>query len=108
MGQQKKMFQFDGEIQCQKYIQKKVYEEKMDMKAVIKAIAPYISVILMGIGVYADNHTKSAMLEYRLSIVEKDKDALKDDLKSIKDLLYSIDTRLSIFGVQLEERTGSR
>lgn len=80
----------------------------MDMKAVIKAIAPYISVILMGIGVYANNHTKSAMLEYRLSIVEKDKDALKDDLKSIKDLLYSIDTRLSIFGVQLEERTGGR
>ena len=80
----------------------------MDMKNLIKAIAPYISVILMGIGVYANNHTKSAMLEYRLSIVEKDKDALKDDLKSIKDLLYSIDTRLSIFGVQLEERTGSR
>lgn len=80
----------------------------MDMKNVIKAIAPYISVILMGVGVYANNHTKSAMLEYRLSIVEKDKDALKDDLKSIKDLLYSIDTRLSIFGVQLEERTGSR
>ena len=78
----------------------------MDMKNVIKAIAPYISVILMGVGVYANNHTKSAMLEYRLSIVEKDKDALKDDLKSIKDLLYSIDTRLSIFGVQLEERTG--
>ena len=80
----------------------------MDMKNVIKAIAPYISFILMGIGLYADNHTKSAMLEYRLSIVEKDKDALKDDLKSIKDLLYSIDTRLSIFGVQLEERTGNR
>ena len=80
----------------------------MDMKNVIKAIAPYISVILMGVGVYANNHTKSAMLEYRLSIVEKDKDALKDDLKSIKDLLYSIDTRLSIFGVQLEERTGGR
>lgn len=78
------------------------------MKNIIKAIAPYISVILMGVGVYANNHTKSAMLEYRLSIVEKDKDALKDDLKSIKDLLYSIDTRLSIFGVQLEERTGGR
>ena len=78
------------------------------MKNLIKSIAPYISVILMGIGVYANNHTKSAMLEYRLSIVEKDKDALKDDLKSIKDLLYSIDTRLSIFGVQLEERTGGR
>lgn len=91
-----------------KNLQKKIYEEKMDMKNVIKAIAPYISFILMGIGLYADNHTKSAMLEYRLSIVEKDKDALKDDLKSIKDLLYSIDTRLSIFGVQLEERTGGR
>lgn len=78
------------------------------MKNFIKAIAPYISVILMGVGVYANNHTKSAMLEYRLSIVEKDKDALNDDLKSIKDLLYSIDTRLSILGVQLEERTGSR
>jgi len=74
------------------------------MKNLIKAIAPYISVILMGVGVYANNHTKSAMLEYRLSIVEKD----KDDLKSIKVLLYSIDTRLSIFGVQLEERTGGR
>ena len=60
----------------------------------------------MGIGVYADNHTKAAMLEYRLSIVERDNDVLKDDLKSIKDLLYSIDTRLSVFGAQLEERTG--
>lgn len=49
-----------------------------------------------------------AMLEYRLQAVEKDKDDLKSDLKSIKDVLYRIDTRLSVFGTQLEERTGTK
>ena len=79
---------------------------KFSIKDLIKAIAPYISVILMGVGVYANNHTKSAMLEYRLSIVEREKDDLRNDLKSIKDVLYRIETRLSVFGTQLEERTG--
>ena len=76
------------------------------MKNIAKLIAPYITTILAAIGVYAEGHTKMAMMEYRITSVEKSTDDLGTDIKDIKSLLYSIDTRLSIFGVQLEERTG--
>ena len=79
---------------------------KLTLKDLLKLIAPYLVAIGTGIGVYADGKTEIAMLEYRLQAVEKDKDDLKADLKSIKDVLYRIDTRLSVFGTQLEERTG--
>jgi len=79
---------------------------KLTIKDILKLIAPYLVAIGGAIGVYSDAQTKIAMLEYRLQAVEKDKDDLKADLKSIKDVLYRIDTRLSVFGTQLEERTG--
>lgn len=69
-------------------------------------IAPYIVAVGTCAGVYADAKTERAMLEYRLQAVEKDKDDLKADLKSIKDVLYRIDTRLSVAVTQIEERTG--
>ena len=78
----------------------------MKLSSVIKTIAPYITAILMGIGVYAENHTQMAMMQYRVEQVEKDKDGLSEDIKSIKSLLYSIDTRLSVYGAIVEERTG--
>ena len=79
---------------------------KLSLKDIVKLIAPYLVAIGGAIGVYADGKTELAMLEYRLQVVEKDKDDLRNDLKSIKDVLYRIDTRLSVFGAQLEERTG--
>jgi hypothetical protein len=82
---------------------------KLTLKDILKLvgmIAPYLVAIGGAIGVYADAKTERAMLEYRLQVVEKDKDDLKADLKSIKDVLYSIDTKISVFGTQLEERTG--
>ena len=79
---------------------------KLSLKDLVKLIAPYLVAIGGAIGVYADGKTELAMLEYRLQVVEKDKDDLRNDLKSIKDVLYRIDTRLSVFGAQLEERTG--
>ena len=78
----------------------------MKLSSVLKAIAPYITAILMGIGVYAENRTHMAMMQYRVEQVEKDKDGLAEDIKSIKSLLYSIDTRLSVYGAIVEERTG--
>ena len=75
------------------------------MKNVLKTIAPYITAILAAIGVYAESHTRMAMLEYKVSAVEQEQGGLKDDVKSIKDLLYSIDTRLSVYSVMLDERT---
>ena len=79
---------------------------KLSLKDIVKLIAPYLVAIGGAIGVYADGKTEQAMIEYRLQVVEKDKDDLRNDLKSIKDVLYRIDTRLSVFGTQLEERTG--
>ena len=79
---------------------------KLTLKDLVKLIAPYLVAIGGAIGVYADGKTEQAMIEYRLQVVEKDKDDLRNDLKSIKDVLYRIDTRLSVFGTQLEERTG--
>ena len=79
---------------------------KLSVKDLIKLIAPYLVAIGGVIGVYADGKSRFELMEYRVQVVEKDKDDLRNDLKSIKDVLYRIDTRLSVFGAQLEERTG--
>lgn len=79
---------------------------KISIKELAKLIAPYLVAIGGFIGVYADGKTRFELMEYRVAVVEKDKDVLREDLKSIKDVLYRIDTRLSVFGAQLEERTG--
>lgn len=75
------------------------------MKNFIKAIAPYITAILMAIGVYVDLHTKVSLLDYQVKEVKEENGSVKEDVKSIKDLLYSIDTRLSVYSVMLDERT---
>lgn len=79
---------------------------KISIKELAKLIAPYLVAIGGFIGVYADVKTRFELMEYRVVVVEKDKDVFREDLKSIKDVLYRIDTRLSVFGAQLEERTG--
>lgn len=79
---------------------------KMSIKDLVKLIAPYLVAIGGAIGVYADGKSRFELMEYRVTVVEKDKDDLRNDLKTIKDVLYRIDTRLSVFGTQLEERTG--
>lgn len=75
------------------------------MKNFIKAIAPYITAILMAIGVYVDLCTKVNLLDYQVKEVKEENGGIKEDVKSIKDLLYSIDTRLSVYSVMLDERT---
>ena len=79
---------------------------KISFIELAKLISPYLVAIGGFIGVYADSKTRFELMEYRVAVVEKDKDVLREDLKSIKDVLYRIDTRLSVFGAQLEERTG--
>lgn len=75
------------------------------MKDIAKLIAPYLTAILSAIGVYTTSQTKIAMLEYRCERMEQEQGGLKEDVKGIKDLLYSIDMKLNVFGAQLEERT---
>lgn len=77
---------------------------KLSLKDLVKLIAPYLVAIGGAIGVYADGKTEIAMLDYRVEQVEQ----YRDDIKAIKELLYSIDKRLSVFEVQLEERTGHK
>ena len=77
---------------------------KLTLKYLVKLIAPYLVAIGGAIGVYADGKTEIAMLDYRVEQVEQ----YRDDIKAIKELLYSIDKRLSVFEVQLEERTGRK
>ena len=77
---------------------------KLTLKDLVKLIAPYLVAIGGAIGVYADGKTEIAMLDYRVEQVEQ----YRDDIKAIKELLYSIDKRLSVFEVQLEERTGHK
>lgn len=78
----------------------------MKLSSVLKAIAPYITAILMGIGVYVDLHTKVSLLDYQVKEVKEENGGIKEDVKDIKSLLYSIDTRLSVYGAIVEERTG--
>lgn len=75
------------------------------MKDLAKLIAPYLTAILSAIGVYTTSQTKIAMLEYRCERMETEQGGIKEDVKGIKDLLYSIDMKLNVFGAQLEERT---
>ena len=77
---------------------------KISFKDLIKLLGPYLVAIGGAIGVYADGKTEIAMLDYRVEQVEQ----YRDDIKAIKELLYSIDKRLSVFEVQLEERTGHK
>lgn len=77
---------------------------KLTFKDLVKLIAPYLVAIGGAIGVYADGKTEIAMLDYRVEQVEQ----YRDDIKAIKELLFSIDKRLSVFEVQLEERTGRK
>lgn len=78
----------------------------MKLSSIFKAIAPYITAILMGIGVYVDLHTKVGLLDYQVKEVKEENGGIKEDVKDIKSLLYSIDTRLSVYGAIVEERTG--
>lgn len=77
---------------------------KFSLKELLKLLGPYLAVIGGVIGVYADGKTEIAMLDYRVEQVEQ----YRDDIKAIKELLFSIDKRLSVFEVQLEERTGRK
>lgn len=78
------------------------------MKNVLKTIAPYITAILAAVGVYVENSIRNAVMEYKVDAVQQEQGGLKEDVKSIKDLLYSIDTRLSIYSTILDERTGRK
>lgn len=78
------------------------------MKNVLKTIAPYITAILAAVGVYVDNSIRNAVMEYKVDAVQQEQGGLKEDVKSIKELLYSIDTRLSIYSTILDERTGRK
>lgn len=78
------------------------------MKNLLKTIAPYITAILAAFGVYAENSTRNAVMEYKVNAVQQEQGGIKDDVKSIKELLYSIDTRLSIYSTLLDERTGKK
>lgn len=80
----------------------------MKLSGVFKAIAPYITAILMGIGVYADLHTKVSLLDYQVKEVKEENGGIKEDVKDIKGLLYSIDTKIAIYATTLEERTGKK
>lgn len=77
---------------------------KISFKDIIKLLSPYLAAIGLAIGVYANGKTEIAMLDYRVEQVEQ----YRDDIKAIKELLFSIDKRLSVFEVQLEERTGRK
>lgn len=78
------------------------------MKNVLKTIAPYITAILAAVGVYVENSIRNAVMEYKVDAVQQEQGGLKEDVKSIKELLYSIDTRLSIYSTILDERTGRK
>lgn len=78
------------------------------MKNLLKMIAPYITAILAAVGVYVENSIRNAVMEYKVDAVQQEQGGLKEDVKSIKELLYSIDTRLSIYSTILDERTGRK
>lgn len=76
------------------------------MKEFFKLIAPYMTTILGFIGLYADNASKQKLLEYRVEKVELMQNTLGENVNSIKDLLYSINTKLEVYSVKSELCSG--
>lgn len=72
------------------------------MKEFFKLIAPYMTTIFAAIGLYADNASKQKLIEYRVEKVEQMQNTLGENVNSIKDLLYSINTKLEVYSVKSE------
>ena len=78
------------------------------MKDILKLLAPYITTIASAIALYASFQTRLGVLEYRTDKVEERSDAVVKDVGTIKDLLYAIDSKISVYATIVEERTGKR
>ena len=78
------------------------------MKDLFKLIAPYVTTIASSIALYASFQTRLGVLEYRTDKVEERSDAIVKDVGTIKDLLYAIDSKISVYATIVEERTGKK
>lgn len=76
------------------------------MKDLLKIIAPYITTIASAIALYASFQTRLGVLEYRTDKVEERSEGIIKDVGTIKDLLYAIDSKISVYATIVEERTG--
>ncbi|WP_405343530.1 hypothetical protein [Fibrobacter sp.] len=75
------------------------------MKEFFKLLAPYATTIASAIALYASFQTRLGVLEYRTDAIEERSTNLQNDIGSIKDLLYSIDTKIGVYAAILDERT---
>lgn len=75
------------------------------MKDIFKLLAPYVTTIVSAIAVYTSIQTRLSVLEYRTDAIEERSMSLQNDIGSIKDLLYSIDTKIGVYAAILDERT---
>ena len=78
------------------------------MKDLLKLIAPYITAIVTAIATYTSIQTRLSVIEYRVDSVEERSNVLQKDIGSIKDLLYSIDSKIGVYATILEERTAKK
>lgn len=78
------------------------------MKDFFKLLAPYIATIGSAIALYANFQTRVGVLEYRTNAMEERTKGVVEDIGSIKDLLYAIDSKLGVYSVLLDERTGRK
>lgn len=65
-----------------------------------------MTTVFAAIGLYADNASKQKLLEYRVEKVELMQNTLGENVNSIKDLLYSINTKLEVYSVKSELCSG--
>ena len=78
------------------------------MKDVLKLLAPYATAIASAIAVYTSMQTRMGVMEYRQDAIEERSNSFDKDLGTIKDLLYSIDTKMNVYATIIEERTAKK
>ena len=78
------------------------------MKDLLKLLAPYVTTIASAIALYASFQTRLGVLEYRTDKVEERSDNIVKDVGVIKDLLYAIDSKISVYATIVEERTSKK
>lgn len=78
------------------------------MKDLFKLLAPYITAIGSAIAVYTNFQTELGIMKYRQDSMEERTKGVVEDIGSIKDLLYAIDSKLGVYSVLLEERTNKK
>lgn len=75
----------------------------MKLSSVVKAIAPYITAILMGVGVYVQTQTRITALEVQVEAIQPWRAKVDQKMDDFESLLFDIRSDVSFIRGKLEK-----